>query len=136
VSLDAPCVRADWFIDAATRSPLFDLLQKTDGRDRRTPPFDLSVADDPIARVVRLYREGPIDLRLAAAELGLAKAAELETRLTSDTVGLRKALGLPIPRSRWAGEDGDAVFAEFVRGLKLGVPRAVQAANPGSSGKP
>ena len=57
-NLDAPCVRGDSFIDAATRSHLFDLLQETAGRDRRMPPFDLGVDDDPIARVVRLYRRG------------------------------------------------------------------------------
>ena len=136
VSLDAPSVRGDWFIDAATRGPLFDLLQKTDGRDRRTPQFDLNLADDPIARVVRLYREFTIDPRVASAELGLATEDELKTRLTSDTDGLRKALGQPITRSRWAGEDGDALFAEFVRSLKLGVPRITQTERSGASRTP
>jgi Protein kinase domain len=136
VSLDTPSVRGDWFIDAAIRSPLFDLLQKTDGRDRRTPPFELGVADDAIAKVVRLYREGTIDPRVAAAELCLATLAELETRFDSNTVGLRKALGLPISRSRWAEEDGDALFAQFIRSLKLGVPRATQFTRSGTSGMP
>jgi serine/threonine protein kinase len=123
---DWPCVRADWFIAAASRAPLYDLLQKSDGQDRRTPPFDLGAADEPLARVVRLYQGNAIDAHVAAAELGLGTAAELEARWPPDKPDLRNALDLTLSRDRWAGDNGPALFADHVRALKLGVPRAAQ----------
>ncbi len=123
---DSPIVRADWLIVAASRAPLYDQLQKTDGKGRRTPPFDLSAAGDPIARVVHLYQVNTVDARVAAAELGLGTTGELDARWPPGKAELRKALDEPLPRSRWAGEEGQALFADCVRVLKLGVPRATQ----------
>jgi serine/threonine protein kinase len=123
---DAPCVRADWFIEAATRAPLFDHLQQIADKERRTPPFDAADANDPVVRVVQLYQANPVDGRVAAAELGLGTVAELDARWPADKPDLRNALNQPLPRSRWAGEDGYALFADYVRTLKLGVPRATQ----------
>jgi hypothetical protein len=127
-SLEAPCVRADWFVVAATRSPLFDHLQQT-GRGRRTPPFDLEDSEDsenaPITRVVQLY-EADLDARVAAAELGLGMVAELDERWPEGKADLRQALEQGLSRKRWAGAEGGALFAEYVRALKLGVPRAME----------
>lgn len=125
-SLDSPIVRADWFIEAAMRSPLFDRLQRTAGNDRRTAPFDLTAAADPIARVVRLYQTNTVDARVAAAELGLGTVAVLDSRWPPDKRDVRKAIEESLPRSRWAGEGGHALFADCARALKLGVPRTTQ----------
>jgi hypothetical protein len=122
---DAPWVRADWFIEAATRAPLFDHLQQL-GKERRTPPFDPADANDPVVRVVQLYQANTVDARVAAAELGLKTVAELDARWPPDMPGHRKALDQPLPRSRWGGDGGPALFADHVRWLKLGVPRATQ----------
>ncbi len=126
VSLDSPSVRADWFIVAATRAPLYDHLLRSNGPGRRTPPFDLGGEDEPVSRVVRLYQEYPIDARVAAAELGLGTVAELDTRWPADKSKIHKALHQLVPRSRWAGEEGQPLFSDAVRTLKLGVPRATQ----------
>ena len=123
---ETPYVRADWFVVAATRAPLYDQLQGTDAKKRSTPPFDLTGGNDPLARVVRLYQEDSLDARVAAAELGLGTVAELNARWPADKAELRKALDRGLPRGRWAGEDGRAFFAECIRVLKLGVPRARQ----------
>jgi hypothetical protein len=123
---EAPYVRADWFIAAATRAPLYDRLQGTDARKRSTPAFDLKKDNDPLARVVQLYQANAVDARVAAAELGLGTVAELDARWPADKAELRKALGRGLPQGRWAGEDGRAFFVDCVRALKLGVPRARQ----------
>jgi hypothetical protein len=122
---DAPCVRADWFIVAASRAPLYDRLLATEGKERRTEPFELTGSDDPLGRVVRLY-QADVDARVAAAELGLGSVAEMGAGWPPEQAELRNASDQPLPRSRWAGEDGNAVIAEYVRTLKLGVPRAGQ----------
>jgi hypothetical protein len=123
---DSPVVRADWFIAAATCEPLYDRLQEGGGKDRQTAPFDLSAADDPVARVVKLYRERVIDTHVAAAELGLGTASELETRWPADKPDLRKAIEQSLPRSQWAGENGHALFPDYIRALGLGASRATQ----------
>ena len=123
---DAPCVRADWLIATATHAPLFDELQHTDGQGRRTPPFDRTDGNDPVARVVQLYQANAVDARVAAAELGLGTVAELDARWPADKRDMRTALDQPLSRNSWAGEDGRALFADYVRALRLGVPRAIQ----------
>jgi hypothetical protein len=126
-SLDAPIVRGDWFTEAATRSPLFDHLQNTHGNDRRTPPFDLTAAGDAVARVVALYRSNTVDARVAAAELGLGTAAELDSRWPPDKIELRTALDRQVSRNHWAEDNDRGLFADYVCALKLGVPRATHS---------
>jgi hypothetical protein len=124
---DAPYVRADWFVEAVTRGPLFDQLQRIDGKERRTPPFDLTDGDNAaVARVAELYQANAVDARVAAAELGLGTAEELEARWPREKADLLRALERPLSRGRWAGEDGRALFAEYVKAVRLGVPRATQ----------
>jgi hypothetical protein len=76
--------------------------------------------------VVKQYQENPVNARVAAAELGLGTVAELDARWPPDKPDQRQTLDSSVTRSRWAGEDGIALFADYVRMLKLGVPRAVQ----------
>jgi serine/threonine protein kinase len=123
---DAPGVRADWLIVATTRTPLYGRLQQTDDKERSSPPFDLTDSNEPITRVVKLYQGNSVDARVAAAELGLGTVAELDARWPADKRDLRNDLYQSLPRRRWAGEDGNALFADHVRALKLGVPRATQ----------
>jgi serine/threonine-protein kinase len=123
---DSPIVRADWFVDAVTQGLLFDRLQRSRAKDRHIPPFDLSATDDPVARVAGLYRESVIDARVAAAELGLGTVAELAARWPADKLELRNAVEHSLPRKRWAGEGGSALFADCIRALGVGGSIATQ----------
>jgi serine/threonine protein kinase len=114
---DALWVRADWFIEAATRPPLTELRHEDRGARK---PFDREAADDPVACVVRVFQMTTVDARVAAAELGLRTVAEYEARQAK--VGEQaEAVKWPQTRDWWEREEG---FAAQVRGLKLGVPRA------------
>jgi hypothetical protein len=117
-------VRGDWLIEAATRAPLFDRLQKLGVQERRAPPFDLTDSSDALVRTVQLYQANKVDARVAAAELGLAKVEELDARWPQDKADLRRALDENLPRSRWGGEEGPVLFVSYVCLLKLGIPRA------------
>lgn len=65
-----------------------------------------------------------IDLRDLAWDAG--DEWSLDARWPPEKPELRNALDQPMPRSHWAGEDGRALFADYVRSLRLGVPRATQ----------
>jgi hypothetical protein len=83
-----------------------------------TAPAD--PADEPITAVATRY-EAELDLRLAAAELGL-RADELEARLDR-SAAVRKALAALVTRGGTVKRDSwEAVFPRAVRDLGLGVP--------------
>jgi serine/threonine protein kinase len=119
---DNPLVRADWLLATATKSPLYENLQRLHGEPLKTPPFDVGDPRDPLARVIRLYREEPLDGRVLAAELGLLSLAELQERLAADRVEPGDLLQGTLSRRRWAGDDGPALFRDWTRRLKLGQP--------------
>ena len=81
-----------------------------------TPPAD--TADEPITLLVTRY-EADLDLRLAAAELGLAPdelSARIARSSSRDVAALRATTGT-IKRDTWA-----AAFPRIVRALGIGVP--------------
>jgi hypothetical protein len=83
-----------------------------------TPPAD--PADEPITAVAARY-EAELDLRLAAAELGL-RADELEARLDR-SAAVRKALAALVTRGGTVKRDSwEALFPRAIRDLGLGVP--------------
>jgi serine/threonine protein kinase len=120
---EAPVVRGDWFIAAASQPPLVNELLQV--KDVKTPVFETTGPDDPLEVVLRVYRKD-LDAAAVAAELGLGTVEEIDALWPPDRAEMRKALDQPLSRSAWAGEDGAALFAESVRALKLGVSRATQ----------
>jgi mono/diheme cytochrome c family protein len=132
--------RADQVRDATRSSavdrlhPPADVMTKLYAADRErfrdglariavTPPADIK--DEPITLLAARY-EADLDLRLAAAELGL-RPEELASRMTRsrsverDLAALR---GGTIKRDTWAG-----VFPRVARSLGVGIPFTPRGAN-------
>lgn len=91
-----------------------------------TPPADIK--DEPVNLLVARY-EADLDLRLAAAELGLAPD-ELASRIARSRTAERDLAALrggTIKRDTWAG-----VFPRVVRALGIGIPFTPRgASDPG-----
>jgi hypothetical protein len=88
-----------------------------DPRDPRDPP---DPAAEPVTLLVARY-EGELDLRLAAAELGLT-AGELEGRLARSPAARRALAGLIAPGGRIKRETWERGFPRALLELGVGVP--------------
>jgi serine/threonine-protein kinase len=125
---DLAYVRADWFIAAASRPPLYGRLLRQGGKHER----NLRDESEPIAAVVRAY-QADLTLEQAALELGLPDPALLRDKIRSEKrlrdAGLGPlAAGQPLPRRVWAELDERlfSPFQECAQALDCGQPHRVR----------
>lgn len=119
---EIPYLRADWFVAAASRPPLYHLLLGMEkGRASGALP-------EPIALLARRYRR-ELKLEDVACELGLRDAKRLQTQLAGNRklqeLGLAPVLrGETIERQTWDSREGriKTLFQETAYELGLGTP--------------
>ena len=117
-------VRADWFIAAVTRPPLFEDLRgaRIDPNDRATKPAPgVPARCELVDQLAREYRDQPVTAAIAAAELGVDRPELLQpvwSNARSVQVGLAPlANSGSIRRDTW-----EAAFPVAVHLLGAGLP--------------
>ena len=132
---DVPAVRADWFVTAASRPPLLWELRaardaSADGgvASRDGGVADEALRDAALAAVARRY-EAEIDVRAAAAELGLPEA-ELIERTKREGSKLPLLARLVDGRGALSRDSMVAEFAAAASALGMGTRVVVLPAPP------